>query len=579
MNATPTPPGSGGLGKAVGSMAKKGAAGAAKQKMGIGGVNPASSKSSSSFATTPSGKGSSGVRNTAAATAGTTAGGLAAQAWTIAAFINWLKGMAFMLAALAMNALSALVAMVMMAVAKVVGGFMAFGAAAASFVGGAITATTAAVTSAAVVGTMVIGGGIAALGGGEEESAQREGSLMANGQCAADTETQLASFKSEGGEAGAASVEAEANAEIVYSIFAGWGMPDENIAGILGNWDAESRIDPTSVEGIFDEPHSIGPKKKKAEAENFTGFGYGGYSVAHRGIGLGQWTNDRNQTLVNYAKRNDVPWHSLETQLSFMVSADEGSDAEVVKDMIKNPVGSPGEAAVHFHHNWERSADTSMELRKKEANKWMGKFSGWSADKALADSLLKQAETTVSSANEARTASMVADCRSANASSVGLTEGGLTDEDAEELMALYRKEGSDFLKGRYGAGGPAGCGDDKADNCVSFSTYFVNKYTSFQQYAPGNGIDTAGSMADLMGKKTTNTPKPYSVASGPGTSSAGHTFVVLAIKGDTAVIGEANYCTGVMGTRNMSMSELTSGAWEFVDVSDIMLPEDEVHTA
>lgn len=43
-------------------------------------------------------------------------------------------------------------------------------------------------------------------------------------------------------------------ARIVYSFFKGLGYTDTNIAGILGNWDVESGIDSTGLEGVYDEP-------------------------------------------------------------------------------------------------------------------------------------------------------------------------------------------------------------------------------------------------------------------------------------------------------------------------------------
>ncbi|MGH4001220.1 MAG: phage tail tip lysozyme, partial [Pseudonocardiaceae bacterium] len=51
-----------------------------------------------------------------------------------------------------------------------------------------------------------------------------------------------------------------ANAKSVYGVFRRWGMPEENIAGILGNWSQESGIDPTAVEGIGTEPFRVGAR-------------------------------------------------------------------------------------------------------------------------------------------------------------------------------------------------------------------------------------------------------------------------------------------------------------------------------
>ncbi len=153
--------------------------------------------------------------------------------------------------------------------------------------------------------------------------------------------------------------------------------------------------------------------------------------------------------------------------------------------------------------------------------------------------------------------------------------GGLSLEEAQALIAQYRVEGEDFLQNRYHSGGPGDCGYGKADNCVGFDTYFMNKFTSFQQYAVGNGIDQAASIARATGKKTTKTPTVYSVASGPGSGSAGHVMVILGIEGDQAIIGEAACGTNHRGTRayTRSVASITDSDWTFVDVSDLMLPE------
>ena len=59
---------------------------------------------------------------------------------------------------------------------------------------------------------------------------------------------------------------AETNAFMIYQYLRSQGIPDVNIAGVLGNWTHESGIDPTGVESIYSEPYTIGPKKSAAMA-------------------------------------------------------------------------------------------------------------------------------------------------------------------------------------------------------------------------------------------------------------------------------------------------------------------------
>ncbi|BAS11918.1 hypothetical protein AHiyo8_02210 [Arthrobacter sp. Hiyo8] len=112
---------------------------------------------------------------------------------------------------------------------------------------------------------------------------------------------------------------------------------------------------------------------------------------------------------------------------------------------------------------------------------------------------------------------------------------------------------------------------------MSFSNYFLNKYTTFTQYAWGDGIDTAGYVAKTTGKKLSSTPTPYSVGSGPGTGSAGHTLVVLGVQGDKVIIGEAGYCAFMGRVRVDSATAMAAEGWQFVDMSDAMLPNGQVN--
>lgn len=512
------------------------------------------------------------VRNAAGAAAAVPVANAAGQMLVFLMLLKWLKGLIMAVAAAVANFIGAVVGFFVGTAKAVWGAAMAVGNFVSGVVGGAVSAGTAAVASVAAsvaavgVGASMVAGAVIA------PIAMRDETNMAAIDCGSSADAQIEAVADAGG--GDASAKTEENAKMVYSILAGWGMPKENVAGILGNWDAESRVDPTSVEGIFDEPFRLGEKKKAAEKAGFGGFG----NVAQRGIGFGQWTNDRNLALTKYAKEHGGRWEDPKMQLVFMISDAEGSNAQVIKDMIKDSKGSPASAAVHFHNQWERSADSSMDLRRSNAEKWMGKLGGWKADKELADSLLAQASTSLDTADAQSVAKTRQNCRAAS-DNLTIAKGGLNMEQATKLMDLYRKEGNSFLTGRYGSGGPGACGSDKADNCVSFSTYFANKYTELQEYAPGNGVDTASAMAAKLGKKTSHTPKPYSVASGAASGGPGHTFVVLGIEGDNAIIGEASYCSHheLTHAKKMSMKELTSGAWEFVDLSDKMLPEDKIH--
>lgn len=506
----------------------------------------------------------------AAAAAAVPAAGAAGQVMFLMMLLNWLKAFFFAAVAALMNLIATAIAVAMVIGKFLFGGMFAAGAAISSFVGGAISATAASVATGATALALVASAIVGLVTGTGNVTAQRDGVLA---DCSVDI--VAASQSVDAGTLDGNAAVTLSNAKLVYGVLSAWGMPDENIAGILGNWDAESGIDPTGVETVSGEPFTVGPKKKDAETKNFAvadmdpAYAAKFPGVQQVGIGLGQWSNGRNTQLRDYAK-GPGKWASLETQLGFMISKDSG--APVIKNMIAHPVGSASAAAIYFHNEWERSADSSTGTREAAATKWFAKMGGWSKNQALADSILAQSGGTLSDANENRVSAAKASCLTGKVTTAGLKDGGLTLDEAQALMATYRMEGESVLAEAFGGGGPGDCGYGKSDNCVGFSAYFTYKFTSFKQYAPGNGIETAASLAKLTGRSTTGTPTPYSVFSETTGDPAGHTGVVLGIQGDQAIIGEASCGTNHVGTRAYArpLSDLTDGTFVFTDVSDLI---------
>lgn len=498
--------------------------------------------------------------------------GAAGQLMFAMMFLNWLKSMFFAALAMAANLINMVIGAVLAVGKAVVGGAMAAGAAVSSFVGGAISAATGAV-SVVVTGALVVGVGVTSVvaGGIGNDTARRDGGLF---DCS--VEIVAASDSVTPPPVGGNVEKTTENAKLVYGVLSAWGMPDENIAGILGNWDAESGIDPTGVETISGEPFAVGPKKEDAEAKGFDvdkvdpSYGSRFPGVDLLGIGLGQWSNGRNTQLRDYAKGNgNSSWATLETQLGFMISKDSG--APVIKHMISTPIGSASEAAVYFHHEWEKSADTSMTKREAAATRWFARMGGWEKNQSLADSILAQSGSTVEAANTNRVSDAKANCRTdTKTRTAGLKEGGLNLEEAKALMETYKSEGDAVLAEAFGTGGPGDCGHGKSDNCVGFTAYFLHKFTSFKQYAPGNGIETAGSVARMTNRETSSTPTAYSVFSQPTGQPEGHTGIILGIQGDQAIIGEASCGTNHAGTRAYTRPLSDMEGWVFTDVSDLL---------
>ena len=276
-----------------------------------------------------------------------------------------------------------------------------------------VSAATAGVASfaALAVGAVGVVGGALAMRDGD--TASRDGLLPS---CTVEVNNAV---KASEGAQGDFSAQTEENAKTIYSVLSAWGMSNENIAGILGNWSHESGIDPTSVETIFDEKFPIGPRKTDAQLKNFKmaqvdpAYAARFPAIDLMGIGLGQWTNGRNTLLTEYAKSINKPWYTLETQLGFMVSKDDPTRVGQVKALINNSEGgSVSTATSYFLTKWEGINDGTLGTREAAAGTWFAKMGGWSKNQSLADSILAQSGSAVTGANNASVAQAASQCKS-----------------------------------------------------------------------------------------------------------------------------------------------------------------------
>lgn len=557
-----------------------------EQRLGAGGTGYERGKRPGDDPETTSGSGGSdgsGMGKRAAVAGAAVATPPAAGLTLLIMFLNWLKSFFFSVIAQMLSLLAMMIQWLLGAGTAMwnfmTKPFVAMGAAVAkaltAVTGGAVAVTTtvAAVGVAALSGFSILGLIVGMFGFlGTSFAAQEDPTTTQNCRV-------IVGNQEPGGETGPVDANVERNALAVYSVFKTWGMPDENIAGILGNWTQESGVDPTSVEGIYDEPYQIGPRKQSAWDGGFSHMGY----VDRSGIGLGQWTNSRNQLLIDYAERVGGDWHNIGVQLRFMADStgDNPSDVEVFKGMLTTSLGSPAAAALHFHDKWERSADgaTGLAERERDAEMWFAKMSGWTVDQGLVDQIV--GDFVVGGGGMLPTGPRPAQCSDQDGSTGGVApqNGGMTQEEAQKLIDLYNQEGDAFLDRRYGPnGGPGSCGSNHAMNCVSFSTYFVNKYTTYQSYPMGHGYKTAYTIAAETGKQMSTTPTPYSVGSGPSSSQYGHTLVVLGVNGDQVILGEAGWCAYMGRIRIDSAAAMAAEGWQFVPMADAMLPPDQIKT-
>ena len=224
--------------------------------------------------------------------------------------------------------------------------------------------------------------------------------LMNNNDEEEEEEDSSSSSGSPGSIAGQGSK--EANAKSIYKWLKELGVPNMQIAGVLSNWDAESGIDPTTIEGEYSSPYTMSDKKKQyaSDITNYTAntlfykYKYGKHKVNYNaeayqgtdgkyyaGIGLGQFTGQASQGLVNKAKSVGKPWYDLETQLRY--ATDDSNDTYMrsnktgrkwFQDLYsKQKFSSPAAAAGWFQKNWE-GAMAGADKHKATAQSWYDKI-------------------------------------------------------------------------------------------------------------------------------------------------------------------------------------------------------------
>ena len=146
-----------------------------------------------------------------------------------------------------------------------------------------------------------------------------------------------------------------------------------------------------------------------------------------------------------------------------------------------------------------------------------------------------------------------------------LVSGGMVAVDqVKEFLNTYRSltdtEISQYLPNAY-----TGCSGGVLANCVAFSQYFINRYTTINYAHPRNGRYVVDSLAEI-GFPTGTTPRVYSVFS-TASSEAGHTGVIVGIDNENnkiyvAQMGcgyELSYEFGI----EYELSKFTNGDYVF----------------
>jgi hypothetical protein len=156
-----------------------------------------------------------------------------------------------------------------------------------------------------------------------------------------------------------------------------------------------------------------------------------------------------------------------------------------------------------------------------------------------------------------------------------LEAGGMTLEQALAFMDKY-KNSSDSKQYIGGAG--QDCAGGPLSNCVSFSVFFINKYTTLQGFgdgtSPGNGSTVVPNViARNPAVQNGHSPRPYAIFSTPsgsemcGDVKCGHTGVILGVDAarNKVIVGEAG-CGGPASwdtAREYDLSKFNSDAYTY----------------
>ena len=154
-----------------------------------------------------------------------------------------------------------------------------------------------------------------------------------------------------------------------------------------------------------------------------------------------------------------------------------------------------------------------------------------------------------------------------------LTAGGMSLDQGIKFMSNYKNNSDNE---QYVTGADKTCAGGPLANCVSFSMYFVHKYTTLKQSgAAGDGSTVVAKLiSQNPDAKNGHSPQPYAIfstANGKqdcGDVKCGHTGVILGVdisKG-TVVVGEAG-CNGPPDwntAHEYKLSQFDSDAYTYI---------------
>ncbi|TRW69836.1 CHAP domain-containing protein [Lactococcus lactis] len=172
-----------------------------------------------------------------------------------------------------------------------------------------------------------------------------------------------------------------ASAQAIYNYAMAHGGTLNGVCAVLGNYQVEGNLDPTAVETIYDEPFKMGPRKQAAQAAGFAiekmDAAYAArYPAIHQaGIGLGQWTNERDIALQSFAKAQKKPWCDGGLQIQFATTGDSPGAITALNNTLQGKVGKDLPTLTnYFLTYWEGNPGDKISERIQDAQNWQAYF-------------------------------------------------------------------------------------------------------------------------------------------------------------------------------------------------------------
>ena len=321
----------------------------------------------------------------------------------------------------------------------------------------------------------------------------------------------------------------EDNLQRIYNFFLAKGASKKTAAAIVGNIYQESKGDPLILQegGRTNDPSDVGLYKDGSRFENKPGD-----TSVGKAWGLLQW--DPGNAALYWQEQSGVQGDisQLKTQLEItwwhLNNLAPTSKRNIFDRM--EAAENVNEATRIMVTDFFGAGDPHLEDRQKAAARAMS----YPVDPSIAATIEDTSASSISCGVGA-----------------SLTEGGLTEEQAKQFAIHYGTNKNDSTKNAMRESAWRSCGGGYSgggSNCVSFSEFFLNKFTNTKAPDPmGNGHQVVSNLA-AKGVPTGTEPRVgaiFSIADG----GWGHTGVVLGIHGDTLIVGHASCSRGNKGMR------------------------------